>query len=142
MRTIAMLLFGIILAGPAIAQDSTPARDTVIKLKVPKAPRRPDVITRAEIEQVRNEARNAYDVVSRLRAHFLKNRVRGDNIGQANWGKGPQVVLDDSPYGGLENLRNIEIDAIEEIRYLSGPDAAVRFGPDFHGGAILVFTHH
>jgi hypothetical protein len=136
MRLLPMVLFGWLLAGPLAAQDS------VITIRLPKLRRQANVISHAEIEQIRNQARNAFEVVSRLRAQFLKNRVRGDAIGTADWGRGPQVVLDDSPYGGVETLRNIEVDAIEEIRYVSGTDAAVRYGPEYHGGAIVVLTHH
>jgi hypothetical protein len=136
MRLLPMVLFGWLLAGPLAAQDS------VITIRLPKLRRQANVISHAEIEQIRNQARNAFEVVSRLRAQFLKNRVRGDAIGTADWGRGPQVVLDDSPYGGVETLRNIEVDAIEEIRYVSGTDAAVRYGPEYHGGAIVVLTRH
>ena len=44
------------------------------------------------------------------------------------------------PYGGVENLRNIELAAVKEIRYLNGPNASMRFGNEFQAGAIVVIT--
>jgi len=131
MRTLLVLLAAVALAGPLLAQDTTRARSH------PK--KRFDVISLEEIEAIRNEATNAYDIVSRLRRQFFKNRIQSQ-IGEADWSAGPRVVLDETPYGGLETLRNIELTAIKEIRYLNGPDASMRFGNEFQGGAIVVIT--
>jgi hypothetical protein len=125
------LLAVVVLAGPLLAQDTTRARSH------PK--KRFDVISLDEIDAIRNEAVNAFDIVSRLRRQYFKNRMPGQ-IGEGDWSSGPRVVLDETPYGGLETLKNIELAAIKEIRYLSGPDATIRFGNDFQGGAIVVIT--
>jgi hypothetical protein len=130
-RTLLALLAVVALAGPAQAQDTTRAR--------PQSKKRFDVISREEIEGIRNEAVNAYDVVTLLRPRFFKNRMPAQ-IGEGDWSGGPRAVLDETPYGGVEALKNIELAAIKEIRYLNGPSASMRFGNEFQGGAIIVIT--
>jgi hypothetical protein len=136
MRAVFLLVIGLLVGGSLAAQD------TVVTTILPKPRKQVDLIGPSEIEEVKSQARDAYEVIIRLRPQFLKNRSRADNIGQADWTRGPGVVLDGSPYGTAEHLRNIEVDAIVEIRYLKGYDAVIRYGADFHAGAILVVTRH
>lgn len=131
MRLAAWLALGLVLPGIAWAQGQEP--DQKIK-------RQPNVIVREEIEKVSSEAANAFDVVQRLRPQFL--RARGaTSFGGGNRGTPyAKVVVDGVPRGELDALRQIPVLSIEEIRYLGGSDASIRFGTGYDGGAILVKT--
>lgn len=52
----------------------------------------------------------------------------------------PRVLLDGHPIADLESLRMIRAGELLAIHVLSGPDAAIRFGPSFGGGAIVLQT--
>jgi hypothetical protein len=132
MRTLFLTLVAVVGLGvTAHAQDSA----AVAK----KPPRRdPSVISAEEIAQAPQSIRDAYELVKMLRPRFFE-RHSVSRIGQNPiWGEGPGVVFDDTPRGGIDNLRNIPLTSIREIRYLNGPDASNRYGSDFHAGAIVV----
>jgi hypothetical protein len=48
------------------------------------------------------------------------------------------VFVDGTEMGGLDELRQIPTNTIEEIRYLAGSDAGMRYGPRFPAGVIEV----
>ena len=48
------------------------------------------------------------------------------------------VFVDGTEMGGLEELREIPSNTVEEIRYLSGSDAQTKYGPRFPAGVIEV----
>lgn len=48
------------------------------------------------------------------------------------------VFVDGTEMGGLDELRQIPTNTIEEIRYLTGSDAGMKFGPRFPAGVIEV----
>ncbi|MEO8451371.1 MAG: hypothetical protein ABI647_16375 [Gemmatimonadota bacterium] len=127
----ALLIAGV-TAG-ALAQDSSPPKITIAIKK------QPNVITLDEIRAIRNQIHSARDIVDQLRPQFLRNRVRSAQ-GASDWTSGPRVLVDDVPYGDIESLRTIDPGAVHEIRYVSGPEAASRYGADFNGGVILVLT--
>lgn len=132
MKSIALAVVALIgLAAPAVGQDSTGAAT-----KPPK--KDPNVIAEWEIDQAPGNIRDAYELIQYLRPRFFQVRSRlaaGEN---PVWGQGPGVLIDDAPRGGISALRAIPISAVREIRYLSGPDAANRYGVEYHAGAILV----
>ena len=99
------------------------------------------VIAAWEIEKVESLVTNGYDVVQLLRPRFFQVRSKLSAGGNPLWGDGPGVLIDEVPRGGIEALRGIPVSAIREIRYVSGPDAASRYGVEFHAGAILVITN-
>ncbi len=106
-----------------------------------KAPKKDaSVIAAWEIEKVESLVTNAYDVVQLLRPRFFQVRSKSNISLNPLWGDGPGVLIDEAPRGGLETLRGIPVTSIREIRYVSGPDAASRYGVEFHAGAILVIT--
>ncbi len=123
-----------LFAPPSFAQDSTAKPD-----KPPK--KQATVIAAWEVRQIEGQAQNAYDVVKLLRPRFFQIRSREAAGNNPVWGQGPGVLVDDAPRGSTETLRSIPLSAIREIRYLSGPDAASRYGVEYHAGAILVVTH-
>ncbi|HYL30467.1 MAG TPA: hypothetical protein VEU27_11150 [Gemmatimonadales bacterium] len=48
------------------------------------------------------------------------------------------VFVDGSEAGGIDELRQIPSNTVEEIRYLSGTDAQTKYGPRFPAGVIEV----
>ena len=48
------------------------------------------------------------------------------------------VFVDGTEMGGIEELRQLQSNTVEEIRYLSGTDAQTKYGPRFPAGVIEV----
>ena len=90
--------------------------------------RNQNLITAEEIQTV--DAATAMDVVRRLRPNWL--RFLGERVGS------PVVYLDGGRRGEPSTLAHILIDNVQDIRYLSAPDATQRYGTGHTAGAILV----
>ena len=131
MKTATLLALAMLsLAGSLSAQDS-----------VPKPPKKdPNLIAAWEIAQVPGNIRDAYELVRLLRPRFFQIRAIGAVGKNPSWSQGPGVIVNDVGQGGTESLRSVQIGAIREVRYLSGPDAANRYGVAYHAGAIVVIT--
>lgn len=86
-----------------------------------------DLITREEIAA--SPVATAYEAVERLRPEFLRS-IRG--------GGPPNVYVNDSSSGGIDILRSIRADNVDEIRYLDAVAANLRFGLNNTSGVILV----
>ncbi len=98
--------------------------------------RRRNQITREEIAQI--QVTSAYEAIQQLRPEFFRSRgVRSMASGDASVAA---VYVDGVRQGGLEALRNIPKETVEDIRYLSATDATTQFGTGHAGGAILVRT--
>lgn len=135
MKTLMLLVLACGCALPLSAQDSAAATAT----KSPSKPkRRPDVISIEEIDPIRTEVTTAYDLVQRLRPNFL--RGRGPTSFGSNAIPVPRVVVDGTPRGQLDLLKQIPAMTIREVRYLKATDASIQFGTGYDGGAILVYT--
>ena len=77
---------------------------------------------------------NLYDQIRRVRPNWL--RVRGAT--SLTQGQDEVVVYQDGvKQGGVAILREFQVESVESVRYLSGPEAASRFGHDHQHGAIL-----
>ncbi|MGH7636462.1 MAG: hypothetical protein ACREOK_02325 [Gemmatimonadaceae bacterium] len=50
------------------------------------------------------------------------------------------VYLDEMPYGSAESLRQIPLDRVRLIRYISPTEANLKYGGSHPTGAILVTT--
>ena len=107
-----------------------------------------DIITREEIRERALDTKNAYDVVRRLRPHFLRERSTG-SISSPMTAEGnrntaaqrqPVQVYVNGAKTSVPNvsLREIHTEAIIEILYLNASDATTRFGTGHENGAILV----
>ena len=131
MRILVALLMSLLIAPAALAQDSAAAKE-----KAPK--KQPNLIAAWEIAEVPGNVRDAYDLIQLVRPKYFQIRSRGNSAQDSRWGNGPGVVIDEIPRGGVEQLRGIPLAGIKEIRYLSGPDAANRYGAEYHAGAIVV----
>jgi hypothetical protein len=124
------------------------------------------LITNEEIGAAR--VNTAYQVVERLHPEYLRrvNRihslgaggsVRGSRAAGAGASSGggmtsvedaysrPQeeqrttaVFVDGTDMGGIDELQRIQSNLVEEIRYLTGPDAGAKYGPRFSAGVIEV----
>jgi hypothetical protein len=122
------------------------------------------LITTEEIDAAR--VNTAYQVVEKLHPEYLRriNRVqslgggrlvRGSPSTGATSGAGmestedsyvrPQeeqritaVFVDGTDMGGIDELQQIQSNLVDEIRYLTGPDAGAKYGPRFSAGVIEV----
>ena len=137
------LLFALALAAaPAWAQDSVHKDKGKDKDKPAKSAskRQTNVISTEEIDAVRNEVPDAYQLVERLRPQFLRLRGGAARADVNAAGVEIQVVVDNSGRGSVSVLRSIPSISIKEIRFLNGTDASIQFGTNYGAGAILVFT--
>jgi hypothetical protein len=133
------------LALPAAAQSdsvprpapASPAAAPPLTVQPPpvRRPRRnPDLISREEIAG--ETARNAYELVRKLRSAWLRPRTS-----MASEADSPiHVYLDGQLMGIQDELIRIDAATIGEIRYVNGHDAVTRWGRDYTGGAILVVS--
>jgi hypothetical protein len=94
----------------------------------------PRLITVQEIEQ--SYARDAYELVSRLRPNWIAPRgpqsFQDPTAGQVN------VYVEDLRVGGADVLRRIHVSAIDSIEYLNDIQASARFGVAARGGGIIM----
>jgi len=127
--TLAFLL----LAG-SLAPGLQAQTDTAWHPPPPKVVRRPDVISLEEI-QTAADARDAYDLVRRLRPQFLI--VRNTGSGGRTQPTDILVWVNGAERGTLETLRSIPSHAVLEIRKISAADAVTQYGKD-QNGVILV----
>ncbi len=124
------LLLLVVLAG------CSPAASAGSQTAAPAAGINRDILTQSEIQGT--NVATAYDVVARLRGHWLRRRgsvsLREPNAGQV------VVFVNEVRTGGAEALRSIRTEEIREIRYMNAQDATIRYGTGFGGGVIQVFT--
>jgi len=96
-----------------------------------------DVITRAEIMAPAQEGRDLIQIIRSLRPHFFSG-PRGVRS-MVNGPPAPvQLYVNDSHRSGLDELKNIKPEEVEEIRYLEPSRAQDLYGITHSGGAILV----
>lgn len=96
----------------------------------------PDVISRAEISKT--QALTAFDAVRTLRPAFLRSRGQTSLTRQVT--NEPVVYLDNRRMGGLATLRDIPVQLIFEIRYLSSSEAQMKWGSGHPAGAVHVIS--
>ncbi len=95
-----------------------------------------DVVTPAEL--LATKATNLYDALQQIRPDYF--RARGVSSIRLATPDLPAVYLDRNALEGLESLRNIDVNLVQEVRRLTPSEATVRLGRDFPGGVILVTT--
>lgn len=86
-----------------------------------------DTLTQEHLEEYNDQS--AYDVIQRLKPTWLRRR-----------GGSPEVVVDGQHRGGTNVLRQLAVQEIDQIHYLSPGDATMRYGTGFPYGAIQVQT--
>jgi hypothetical protein len=117
------------------------------------------VLVQADLEKSR--ADNVYDAIAKLRPEFLRGHgdptsfikqgvvdKRDPNPSPAPSGSTGGAVLtaptpvrayrDNARLSGVDDLRQMPIAGIAEIRYIPGPEAGVKYGTDHAGGVILI----
>ena len=93
------------------------------------APRRDSNVITAE-EVAGANASTAFAIIRQLRPAWLMTRG----------GTEPIAYVDGRKYATLQDLENIGVELIREIRYLDSRDATMRFGTGHTAGAIEVIT--
>jgi outer membrane cobalamin receptor len=93
-------------------------------------------IERAHLEAT--TARNAHDLVQTLRPQWL--RGRGATSLRSTEPTLPVVYVDGMRFGAVETLRQIGIESVTRIEYMSAADATNRYGTGHGGGVIHVQT--
>jgi len=89
-----------------------------------------------EIQQ--SNTSNAYDLIRKLRQHWLYGR--GRKTIQHEVANYPMVYMNNLKYGNINSLWEVSVESIKEIRFLNSGDATLKFGIDHSGGAILITT--
>jgi hypothetical protein len=92
------------------------------------------LITRTEIDAT--PVNDAHALIQRLRPEYL--RERGTATLQIS--AVPVVYVDGLRRGGLEVLRTLRTQELQEIRFVSSTDATTRYGMEHAAGAIEVKT--
>lgn len=91
-------------------------------------------ITREQLQAL--PSGTAFDAVERFHRECLRGRaatIRTDT-GRSY----PHLFVDGRPYGTLDTLRQLGIEAVEEIRFITASDATTRYGTGYPGGIIDV----
>jgi hypothetical protein len=117
------------------------------------------VLVQADLEKTK--ADNVYDAIAKLRPEFLRGHgdqtsfikqsvvdKRDRNSSPPPSGSTGGAVLtaqtpvrayrDNARLSGVDDLRQMPIVGIAEIRYIPGPEAGVKYGTDHAGGVILI----
>ena len=92
-------------------------------------------IVRAQLEEL--TGRSAWEAVETLNRRWLQMR-RGTSF--SSGAAYARVMVDEISRGELDDLRRFSTENIETMRYLSPPDATIRYGTGFPGGVIEVTT--
>ena len=126
---VSLLFLGLGVAG-LTAQTDKPVAN------VATLPHRSDLITYEEV-QATPDARDAYELIRRLRPNFLNVRATGSAAPGRTKPTDILVYVNGAERGPLETLRTIPAHAVLEIRKLSQADAVTQFGKD-QNGVIMV----
>ena len=133
MRALSGGLLALTLAlGPAACSSSSSSSEGTAPIPVSRDTR---VLTPAEIDAgIAQSVTNAYDLVMRQRSNWTRSTTVGVRGEQAT----PTVWMDNQKLGGIQQLRNIPLTAIAQMRYLTASEAQGLLGLDNMGGAIVV----
>jgi hypothetical protein len=101
--------------------------------------RQRDRITREEIESSPHKNLDAFQLIRNLRPHFLEAPKGVRSFGNSTTPYLPIVLyVDGRKDTGLDALRVMDPNTIEEIRYLEPTRAENEFGPQAANGAVVV----
>lgn len=96
-----------------------------------------DFIPRAELEGYRGES--VYSTINLIRRRWVQPR-RSFSTAFSRDPVYARVVIDGSSRRQLGDLLSMNVDGIENIRYMSAVDATTKYGTGFSGGVIEVTT--
>jgi hypothetical protein len=95
-----------------------------------------DLLQRDEFEG--STATDAFSLVQQFRPNWLHNRgplsLTDPSAGEL------KIYVDGFLFGDVSALHNIPVLDVQRLRYLSGPDATMRYGVGHGGGVIEVWT--
>ena len=96
----------------------------------------PNLITADEISKA--SVQNALEAVQKLRPTLL----RRSNVASANAQSKGEIVIyvDNSRYGGVDNLRQIPASSIALVRYFNASESQLKWGSGHPSGVIEVVT--
>lgn len=101
--------------------------------------RQRDRITREEIESSPHRNLDAFQLIRNLRPHFLEAPKGVRSFGNSSTPYLPIVLyVDGRKDTGIDALRVMDPNTIEEIRYLDPTRAENEFGPQAANGAVVV----
>ena len=132
MRVMWAVIIGISLSACASGSSGTSGESMSLRA----TPAR-NVLTAAEI--VASKVVDVYQAVTQLRPDFLRRRSQMATMAPMR-PNAVSVYLDEMPYGNVESLRQIPLERVRLIRYLTPFDADLRWGGSHPAGAILVTT--
>ncbi|HKJ92396.1 MAG TPA: hypothetical protein VJ957_04465, partial [Longimicrobiales bacterium] len=104
-------------------------------------PADPNVITQDEIQTVPASS-TAYDVVRLLRPQFLYRRGVQSIRDPVDPSAGILVYVDGVRVGGVDELKSIPSDQVQQIDRLNARDATTKYGTGHGYGVIAVTTKH
>jgi hypothetical protein len=137
-RLIATVGF-LVVAGACASGGSATASDGAVPARAQRG--NLNLITKAEIDSAPPELANAYELVNRLRPTMMRARGRSSGTsGSSSAAEQPAAYLDNQRLGNLDLLQTVIRASIQEIRYISATDAAVRWGLGHPAGVIQVIT--
>ncbi len=96
----------------------------------------PNVITYDEIEATHEPF--VYDVIKRLHSEFLRDRGAMSLYGPDR--DVATVFINNQAYGPLSTLQTLASRDYEQIRYIAGHDAVIKFGKIYSGGVIQLIS--
>jgi hypothetical protein len=129
-----------LVAAPLPAQETLSAQGSSAHLR--EAQRAADVKTRREPRSISRD-RNVIEF-RRTEGAAGTNALRYIEAHRPLWlwgrgaPSGPAVILNGVPVGGVRMLQDINMSTVLKLEWLSGIQAAHRFGGDFGTDAILV----
>jgi hypothetical protein len=100
--------------------------------------RQRDRITQEEILKSAHSELDLFQVIRSLRPHFLQPPPGVRTLGGADQPAPVAVYVDGRRETGIDALRTIMADRVEEVRYLDAGRSENEFGPTANGGAVLV----
>jgi hypothetical protein len=95
-----------------------------------------NIISATEIQSV--PSANLYDLISKLRPHFLRSRGPQSLSSGSTATEYATVYMDGRPYGDIASLRSIVSSQVSEVRYYDASSAAAKFGMINSNGVIEV----
>jgi hypothetical protein len=102
-------------------------------------PRDRDLLTHEEIVSAAREGSDLYEALQSLRPHFLEPPL-GVQPGSAP--RGTTVYIDSRRAGGLETLKNLIADNVDEVRYLGPTQSQNEYGPRATLVTLVVKLRH
>ena len=131
-RSYALLVLALVVS--ACSSSSGTSGGELGQLPPAPAPRgNANLIVRAELEEFRGQS--ALVAVEGLRRRWLQPRRSASFQNESFYAL---VVVNGAQRGELGELRLIDSDNVETMRYISPSDATTRYGTNFVGGAVEV----